>query len=309
MGYALQQVPTILAIGSLYALAACGYTLIHAVTRQFNLALGAAYVTGGYAAFIAVTLLDILGWPLGLAMFGAVLLGGAATAAATGAALRTLSMPTALGRGNPVAPLVTTIGLWIVCAEAVRLLHRSHTLFTPSPLPGSLAIGESWALPLSQVALPPSAALALAATLWLVHRSQLGRGIRAVADDLPMAALLGVAVGRVVGYAFVLGAVLTGLAGALAVARYGAVWPHMGLVFGLKALAAAVIGGIGSLAGAIAGAFLIAAIETVWSAYLAGDYRDVAVFAVLILALVFRPDGLFMRPVADGAPGPGGTRR
>ncbi len=309
MAYLLQQIPTILTIGSLYALAACGYTLIHAVTRQFNLALGAIYVAGGYAAFISITLLDILGWPLGLAMFAATLLAGAAVAASAGAALHSLPLPNATGRGNPAAPLVTTIGLWIACAEAVRLLHRSNTLFTPSPLPGRVNLGADWAVPLGQVAVLPCAAIALGGCWWLVARTSIGRSIRAVADDARMAPLLGLSIRRVVGFAFVLGGVLAGFAGALAVVRYGAVWPYMGLVFGLKALTAAVIGGIGSVAGAIAGALIIAVLETLWSAYLAGDYRDIAVFALLIAVLIFRPDGLFARPAGDASSGPGGARR
>lgn len=309
MGYLLQQLPTVLALGSLYALAACGYTLIHATTRQFNLAIGAVYVAGGYAAFIAMTLLDVAGLAFGFGMYAATLAIGVAVAGASGAALHPLSAPDAKRQRNPVAPLVATVGLWIAAAEGVRLLSHSHTLFAPSPLPGQVSLGAALTMPLAQAAILPVAALALGALLWVVARTSLGRSLRAVADDAAMAALLGHSPARTVAIAYVLGAGLIGLAGALAAARYGAVWPYMGLVFGLKAIAAAVIGGIGSPAGAILGAVLIAATETLWSAYLAGDYRDIVVLALLVGTLIFRPDGLLSRPVSDAAAGAGGARR
>ncbi|MCW5774129.1 MAG: branched-chain amino acid ABC transporter permease, partial [Rhodospirillaceae bacterium] len=151
------------------------------------------------------------------------------------------------------------------------------------------------------------AACAMAALL--VARSRFGRALRAVADDPGMARLLGISVERTILATFILGAALTGFAGALTVERYGSVWPYMGFSLGLKAIAAAVIGGVGSLGGALVAAFVIAAAETWWTAYVAGDYRDVAVFVLLVAALIFRPDGLFARPVVDPVSGAGGARR
>ncbi len=303
--------PTLVTVGGLYALAASGYTLIHAVTRQFNLAAGALYIVGAYAAFIAATLLDILGAALGLAMFCGALAVGIAVAAAAGAAFKPLTTGRATARANPVAPLVTTIGLWIVAAESVRMLHESHIVFLFNPVPGSVAvtIGSEIVMPWRQALLLPVIVLALSAFAWLHRSTAVGRGLRAVADDPGTAALLGVSVARIAGVGCALGAALLGLAGALAVLRYGAAWPYMGLVFGLKAIAAAVIGGIGSIGGAIGGGVLIAALETLWSAYLPGDYRDIVVFALLALTLIFRPDGLFVRPTPDAAPGAGAARR
>ncbi len=311
MTYLLQQLPTLATVGSLYALAAAGYTLIHAVTRQFNLAAGAFYILGAYAAFIAATLLDILGAVLGVVLFAAAFAAGTVVAGAAGIASLPLTGSRRPVRANPVAPLVTTIGLWIATAESVRLLHESHIVFLFNPVPGSITVlsGADIVMPLRQVWVMPTIVLALGGLIWLHRRTSAGRMLRAVADDPAMAPLLGISVTRTVAIGCALGAALLGLAGALAVLRYGAAWPYMGLLFGLKAIAAAAIGGIGSIGGAIGGGALIAALETLWSAYLPGDYRDVVVLALLAITLIFRPDGLFVRPALDTAPGAGAARR
>lgn len=317
MGYFLGLLPTILTVGAIYALAASGYTLIHAATRQFHLALGALFTLGGYVTFIAFTLLDILGATSPSAIVAGALLLALVVAAVGGIGLHafTLIQP---GRGaagafaNPTAPLVVTVGLGIAAAEIARMLHESHTLFVPPTVPGVLMLrlgGESLVMPLRLLLVFPLGVAAWIAAGAIVRRSRFGRALRAVSDDPGMARLLGISVERVVLATFMLGAALTGFAGALSVERYGAVWPYMGLILGLKAIAAAVIGGIGSLTGALVAAFGIAAVETLWTAYVAGDYRDVAVFVLLVLALIFRPDGLFARPVVEPVSGAGGARR
>jgi branched-chain amino acid transport system permease protein len=312
MSYFLGLVPTILTIGTIYALAAAGYTLIHAATRQFHLALGALYMLGAYAAFIGFTLLDILGVTGAVAILAGAMAVALVASAVGGAALKAMSLVRPVPGGNPTAPLVASIGVWIASAEAARLLHESHTLFVPPVLSGRLVArlgGHLLVVPVPVVLVFPVGIAAWALTGWAVKRSRYGRALRAVADDPGMARLLGISVARTVTLTFMLGAVLTGLAGALSVERYGAVWPYMGLLLGLKAITAAVIGGVGSLAGALVAAFGIAAAETWWTAYVAGDYRDVAVFVLLVLALIFRPDGLFARPVLDPVAGAGGARR
>lgn len=312
MSYFLGLVPTILTIGTIYALAATGYTLVHAATRQFHLALGALYTLGAYVSFIGFALLDILGATAATAVLAGAMALGIGVAAVGGAALKAASLHRPLAGANPTAPLVASLGIWIASAEAVRLLHESHTLFVPPVVAGAFMTriaGELLVVPLPALLVFPLGIAAWGLAARIVARSRYGRALRAVADDPAMARLLGISVERIVLATFLLGAALTGFAGALAVERYGAVWPYMGFALGLKAIAAAVIGGVGSLAGALVAGFAIAALETWWTAYVAGDYRDVAVFALLVVALIFRPDGLFARPVVDPVSGAGGARR
>ena len=312
MSYFLGLVPTILTIGTIYALAAAGYTLIHAATRQFHLAIGALYMLGAYAAFIGFALLDILGASSTIAVLAGALGIAIVISAIGGGALKALSLERPVAGGNPTAPLVASIGVWIASAEAIRLLHESHTMFVPPVLTGRFVArlgGHLLVVPMPVMLVFPLGIVAWAVTGWIVKRSDFGRALRAVADDPGMARLLGISVARTVTLTFMLGAALTGLAGALSVERYGAVWPYMGLLLGLKAITAAIIGGVGSLAGALVAGFGIAAAETWWTAYVSGDYRDVAVFVLLVLALIFRPDGIFARPVIDPVTGAGGARR
>lgn len=311
MAYLLGLVPTILTLGTIYALAASGYTLIHAVTRRFHLAVGALFALGAYVCFIAFAMLDILGVQSALAIVGAAAAIALAASAAGGAALHAFHLVRPGAGANPTAPLVVTVGLLIASAEAIRLLHESHTLFLPPPLTGTAMIragGELFVVPVRVLAVFPVGLAAWIAAALLLARSRLGRAVRAVADDPGMARLLGISVDRTVLCAFVVGGLLAGFAGMLSTERYGAVWPYMGLLLGLKAIAAAIIGGIGSLGGALVVGFVIAGVETLWTAYVSGEYRDIALFALLVLALIFRPDGLFARPVVDPISGPGGAR-
>src|SRR5690606_10306555 len=135
-----------------------------------------------------------------------------------------------------------------------------------------------------------------------LRRSRLGLQLRAAADDRRAAALMGVDVDRTIGAAFALGGLFAGLGGLVVTLYYGGVGFHAGALIGFKALAAAVVGGVGSLPGALLGGVLIGLLETFWSAYLSLSYKDVAVFAVLTLVLIFRPHGLLgrARDWADG---------
>lgn len=308
-GYMLAQLVTAATIGSIYALIAVGYTLGHGVVRQFNLAHGALYATGAYAAFILAVFCGIYGiagaiaFPVLLAV--AVVVGAAYGLVASRLLYRRLAAPAGF------APLVASVGLLMFLAEYLRLLQQSGTLFL-RPLFGARFWLSRGGFPVvvtgSHLAVWATTAVALGGLgLWLA-RSRRGRELRAVADDPRMAALVGIATARMVGVAFALGAGLAGVAGALTVVRYGVVGPYMGVIVGLKALTAAVVGGVGSVRGAVLGGFLVAGLETGWAAWFPSDYREVVVFALLVAVLIFRPDGLLSRPMIERAPGPGGAR-
>jgi branched-chain amino acid transport system permease protein len=133
----------------------------------------------------------------------------------------------------------------------------------------------------------------------IVARTRLGRDMRACEQDLPMAALLGVDTDRTISLTFVIGAALAAVAGILYLLYYGVIDFFIGFVAGVKAFTAAVFGGIGSLPGAMLGGLLIGLIETFWSAYFSGEYKDVAAFTILILVLIFLPTGILGRPEVE----------
>ena len=139
----------------------------------------------------------------------------------------------------------------------------------------------------------------LAIFTWLVARTRLGRDMRACEQDQTMAALLGVDVDRTISMTFVIGAALAAVAGMMYLLYYGLVDFFMGFVAGIKAFTAAVLGGIGSLPGAMLGGLLIGLIETLWSAYFSVEYKDVAAFSILIVVLIFLPTGLLGRPEVE----------
>jgi branched-chain amino acid transport system permease protein len=246
-------------------------------------------------------------------LFPAGLLVALAVGAGTGAVYGLTKLPlfrTGEHDRSMLAALVSGTGLLIFFAELVRLLQSSGPRYHPPALSDAftLPIGTSFPVTLSgnDLLVVALTLAALLVTFRLYRRSLLGMWIRACADDRGMAAMVGIDPNRTIALALMLAGALAGLGGFLTLANYGVITPYMGWSMGLKALTAAVIGGVGSLRGAVLGAFLIAGLETFWSAWFALEYRDVIVFAVLIMALIFRPSGLFARPEPDRTPGVGG---
>lgn len=299
--YALQQAVNAIVASAVYGLLAIGYGLVYGLVGRIHLAFGdltmlASYV--GLSAIVAVTVTaPALALPLVLALaLGASMLVGATAsgATATGAFGR-------LWREAGQAPLIATLALSIAIREAVRLALGAREPWLPPLLPGRLAFEVPGGIELTVSAgqlLVLTATLAAYATVaLLVGRSALGRAIRACADDGGMAALLGVNVPRVMAAGFAMGGALAGLAGLVLLLAYGSIGVHGGFLIGLKALTAAVLGGIGSVHGAMLGGLLIGGLETLWAAYVGGEWREVAVFAVLALVLVLRPEGIVGRPV------------
>jgi len=131
---------------------------------------------------------------------------------------------------------------------------------------------------------------------WIITRTSLGRAQRATEQDMTMASLLGVNVDRIISTTFVMGAALAAVAGLMVTLYYGVIDFYIGFIAGMKAFTAAVLGGIGSLPGAMLGGLLIGLIEAFWSGYFSIEYKDVAAFSILVLVLIFRPTGLLGRP-------------
>lgn len=303
--YLLQTLVNALAVCCLYALLAIGYSLVYGIVERINLAFGAITMVAAFTALLAT--LALVGeqggqaWRAGGALVG--LLAVLAAAGGSGALFswageRLFLKP--LRGGSAQMMLIATVGLAILLPEAVRLLQGAGEHWLAPPLPQRLPLASLGAvevgLTLGQFAV---LALTLAASglLFLgLARSRLGLQLRATADDRRAAALMGVDVDRMVGAAFALGGLFAGLGGVVLTLYYGGVGFNAGALIGFKALTAAIVGGIGSIGGALLGGLLIGLLETLWSAYFSLAYKDVAVFGLLALALIFRPHGLLGRP-------------
>lgn len=294
--YALQQLVNGVALACVYALLALGFTLVYGIIGRINFAFGELYMIGAvtvaiWSAVLAIS--GLAGWPVTLTLVLAVSL---VTVSAQGWSMeRLVFRPLRPTTGH--AALIAAIGLSITLQEAVRLLQGAGDLWLPPDPRPALVLAEIPGFTLvanwKQLALLALTLSVLAGLAGLMMKSRFGRCYRACADDFQAARLLGVDVDRIVGGSFALGGALAGLAGFVLVEYYGVANFFMGFLTGFKALTAAIVGGIGSLPGAVLGAVLIALLETFWSGYFGAAYRDIAVFGLLAMVLVFRPAGLF----------------
>jgi len=299
MAYFLQQLINGLTLGSIYGLIAIGYTMVYGIIGMINFAHGEIYMIG---AFISIIALLVLGWagvsyvPLALAL---VLLTTMLFTAIYGWTVERLAYRPLRGSFR-LAPLISAIGMSIFLQNYVQILQGAREKPMPPLVEGGFTVFESggFAVRLSylQLLIILLTLALMAGFTALIATTSLGRAQRACAQDMRMAALLGIDVDRVISTTFVMGAALAAVAGLMVTLYYGVVDFFIGFLAGVKAFTAAVLGGIGSLPGAMLGGILIGLIEAFWSGYFSVEYKDVSVFVVLILVLVFRPTGLLGQP-------------
>ncbi|MFL5225811.1 MAG: branched-chain amino acid ABC transporter permease, partial [Microvirga sp.] len=296
LAYGLQQMLSGLPRTAIYGLLAAAYALVFGLVGRFNLAFGELAALGAAATAVGVALLLSLGQaaPLLGLLFGA---GCAVFAGAIHGAVGGYWTMARIGGRSGQPSLVATVGLSLALMEYLRIAQGTATVWFPP------VWSESWPLLRSTdfvVSITPVSLLTTAiglsaggAVLRLMRRSGFGRAWRAYADDPRAAALFGVDGRRLLIRTLALSGGLAGLSGALVVLQYGGLGFAGGFGLGLKALVAAVVGGVGSVAGAFLGGLAIGLFETVWSMLMPIDARDIALYSVLIAVLVFRPGGFF----------------
>jgi branched-chain amino acid transport system permease protein len=295
----LQQLINGLTLGSIYGLIAIGYTMVFGVIGMVNFAHGDVFMLSTFIALIIFLLLtQILG--LGPVALDLVIMLAAAMAL-TGLwnfMIERLAYRR-LRASFRLAPLISSIGMSIFLSNFVALAQGPRNKAVPSLLDDVFKLthgnGYDVTLSLKQILIVIVTASLLFALWYVVEKTELGRAQRACEQDQTMAALLGIDVDRTVAATFVIGAMLAAAAGVLYMLYYGVVNPADGFIPGVKAFTAAVLGGIGSLPGAVIGGLLIGLVETFWAAYFSSDYKDVAAFSVLVVTLIFLPRGLFGR--------------
>lgn len=298
--YFVQQLINGLTLGAVYGLVAIGYTLVYGIVGMINFAHGEIFMLGAFLALIVI--LGVMGelggtW-VPLALVAALVVAMVLTPVYGWVLERIAYRPL---RGKPrLAALITAIGMSIFLQNYVQLLQGARNKPLQPLITGGVEImrdgGFVVSLTYLQILIVAVTTGLMVAFTLIIRRTSLGRAQRACEQDMVMAALVGVDVNRTISLTFVMGAALAAVAGVMFLINYGVIDFFIGFVAGIKAFTAAVLGGIGSLPGAMLGGLLIGLIEALWSGYFSVEYKDVAAFAILVLVLIFRPTGLLGRP-------------
>jgi branched-chain amino acid transport system permease protein len=292
------------ASGGVYALVALGYTLIFSVLGVINFAQGALFSLGGYLTYLLMggrigVNGALPGWSLPLALpFWLALAFAAVGTGLTALVVERLAFaPLRRRQAEPLLSLITSLGAGVVLVNLLQILMGAEGYAVPATalagLPASIAIAGARIRTLQLLLLAICALAVVALTLWLDH-SRSGRGLRAVAEDATTARLLGIDSDAMVRLAFFISGVLAGLGGGLIGVSVSLAGPYFGIGYGLKGLAVLVLGGLGSVPGAIAGGLLMGLAEAMVPSAASG-WRDAVAFAILFAVLLFRPDGLLGR--------------
>jgi branched-chain amino acid transport system permease protein len=303
----LQQVANGLTLGSIYALVALGYTLVYGILGLINFAHGEVVMVGALTALVASKFLLAAALPPYVVFVLAFLIAALVCMALSVIIERIAYRP--LRNAPRLAPLITAIGVSIILQQLAMMLWGRSYHAMPQLLPETAFALGGVQITVIQLVIIGVAGLTMAALLVLVNRTRLGRAMRATAENPGIAALMGVDANRIIVLAFMIGSALAALAGMLVASNYGIAHYNMGFMLGLKAFTAAVLGGIGNLAGAVVGGLLLGVIEALGAGYigdltggvLGSQYQDVFAFFVLIGVLVLRPAGLLGERVAERA--------
>ena len=282
----LQQLINGLSLGSLYALIAIGYTMVYGILRLINFAHGDLLMVSAYVAVMGV---GLFAWPWPLAFGLALALTGLLGVLLERGAYRPLR------RAPRISLLISAIAASFLLENLALVIAggRAKPFPVPEVFRGAISLGGLF-IPRLSFLIPLATGVFLAGLFYIVYRTQVGRAMRAIARDLEMTGLMGIDVNRIIAFTFLLGSLLAGAGGVLWAMKYPQVNPFMGILPGLKAFIAAVLGGIGNIAGAVVGGLLLGMLEIMIVAFVPSwaGYRDALAFALLIILLLARPTGL-----------------
>jgi branched-chain amino acid transport system permease protein len=304
-----QQVLNGLVLGSVYALVALGYTMVYGILQLINFAHGEVLMVGAMTAVTVVNLLQKIAPGIPGPVLLIISIGCAIPVCIVLSLLIERVAYRPLRNAPRLAPLITAIGASIVIQTLAMMIWKPNPIVFPDLLSTEpIELGGALLAPKQALILVVSAVM-MGGLLLLVYRTRLGRAMRATAENPRIAALMGVDANRVIALTFAIGAALAAVAGVLVAMNYNIAQFAMGFMPGLKAFTAAVLGGIGNLAGAVVGGLLLGIIESLGAGYigdltggfLGSHYQDIFAFVVLIGVLLLRPSGLLGERVADRA--------
>lgn len=297
----IQQIFNGLSLGAIYALIAIGYTMVYGIIGMINFAHGEIYMIGAYVGLVTLTAIGTQsGLPIPLVIAAMLIIAMAVTGVYGYTVERVAYRPV---RGGPrLVALISAIGMSIFLQNWVALGQGARDQAVPALIPGALTIHISdfdVTLPYSRILIIAITVILMIALTLYIKNSRMGRASRACSQDMKMAGLLGIDANRVISFTFILGAMLAAVGGVLIAITIGKLNPYIGFIAGIKAFTAAVLGGIGSIPGAMLGGILLGLAETFAAAYISSQYKDIVAFSLLVLILLFRPTGLLGKPEVE----------
>ncbi|HHV71235.1 MAG TPA: branched-chain amino acid ABC transporter permease [Clostridia bacterium] len=284
----LQQLINGITLGSTYALIALGYTMVYGIIQLINFAHGEVYMVGAFTGLIFV---NMFGANIALAILGAMI-----CCMLLGVLIERIAYRPLQGSSR-LSALISAIGVSIFLSTLVVLIRGPQTTSYPQMFKIVLyQVGPAKISNLQILIMIISAILMIALHL-IVQKTKVGKAMRACAQDQDAARLMGISVEKIISLTFALGSALAAAGGVLVGIYFNAVFPTMGMMAGMKAFSAAVLGGIGSIPGAVLGGLFLGIAEVFGVAYLSSSYRDAIAFSILILVLLIKPTGLLGKPI------------
>ena len=275
--------------GSVYALVALGYSMVYGIILLLNFAHGDVIMVGAYTAFYAMTAFHL--HPI-LSVVLAVV-----TSTLLGVVIEKVAY-TPLRSAPRLSLLITAIGISFLLENGAQLLFGADTKSMDTLVPGNVSFG-SVTISYTAILTIIVAVIAMVALTLLVQKTKLGKAMRAVSEDMGAAQLMGISLNKTISFTFAVGSALAGIGSVLYLCAYSQASPTMGSMLGLKAFVAAVLGGIGSIPGAMIGGFAIGLLEALVAAVGLSVWKDAVVFAILIVVLLVKPSGIMGHPVTE----------
>jgi branched-chain amino acid transport system permease protein len=278
-----------LTLGSSYALIALGYTMVYGIVQLINFAHGEIYMFGAFVGLYLV----MAGMNIFLALLGAMIF-----CMLLGMLVERIAYRPLRGKSSRLSALISAIGVSIFLSTLMALYRGTNTTRYPEIMGNSsFNLGSIQISSLQVIILLVSAFLMVGLQV-LIQKTRIGKAMRACSQDLEASSLMGINVNRVISATFAIGSALAAAGGVMVGIYYNAVWPYMGMMAGMKAFSAAVLGGIGSVPGAMIGGLSLGVMEIMGVAYLSSSYKDAIAFAILILVLFIRPQGLMGKKIS-----------
>lgn len=292
MNFFITQIINGLNAGSIYALVALGYSMVYGIVKLINFAHGDIIMVGAYAVYVALIMLKLPLWVCVLASM--------AFCALTGVLIQKLAYSRLLKAGSQrISLLITALGVSIFLQNLSQLVFSSSAKSVPSLFPdGSVALGGTSVSIETIITIVATVAVMILLQM-LINRTKIGKAMRAVSEDAGAARLMGINTESTIAFTFAIGSALAAVGAVLYMGSYPQITPYMGSLLGLKAFVAAVLGGIGSVPGAMIGGILMGVAESLTKGYISSSLSDAVVFGILIIVLLFKPTGLMGKNIKE----------